>query len=106
MRPTGKRSSLPATASEGSGPISITYLAGRRSSFICCLTFAKPHPTFAPSALFSPSLGRVGVRVGGWGEGQSRRRVYSCGRRGASLARGPSHRHHLLALHREVVRLR
>src|SRR5476651_2573599 len=34
MRPTGKRRSLPATGSEAPGPISITYLALRRSSLM------------------------------------------------------------------------
>src|SRR5689334_11871216 len=34
MRFTGKRMSVPATGSEGSGPMSMTYLALRRSSFI------------------------------------------------------------------------
>src|SRR5690349_5942912 len=32
MRPTGKRASLPSTGSEGMGPMSMTYLALRRSS--------------------------------------------------------------------------
>src|SRR5438128_9714801 len=34
MRPTGKRRSLPATGNDGSAPMSITYLALRRSSFM------------------------------------------------------------------------
>src|SRR3990172_4420313 len=38
MRPTGKRNSLPVTGSDGTGPMSIAYLALRRSTVICFLS--------------------------------------------------------------------
>src|SRR5258706_16062557 len=39
MRPTGKRKSLPSVGSEGTGPMSITYFALRRSSFPIWIPF-------------------------------------------------------------------
>src|SRR5450432_1991083 len=50
MRPTGKRASLPATGSEGSGPISITYLALRRSSFMVSLSIGLVSESMLPCA--------------------------------------------------------